>query len=103
MQSTKSRHGPAASTDACTKEAFCSVIEPERYIRFNAKPIPAMSHSGAVAGLLRTVGVVDGRIGLLDHMDIVIAPDALPHHMAEPHSPLRVSEQLGDGMCGLSW
>src|SRR5262249_9892752 len=49
-----------------------------------------------------TVVLVDSRIGLVDHADVVMALDPLLHHTAQPHSPLRIAEQRGDCTCGLS-
>ena len=45
MQSTASRHGPAAMIEACANDAMRSTMELLRYRRSSAKPMPAMGDS----------------------------------------------------------
>src|SRR5262245_35846398 len=97
MQSTENRHGPAAMTDACAKDAMRSPIESARYSRCNAKPMPAMS-LGLCCCLDAYVAIalIDCRIGFIDQALVIVVFDTLPHHRAELLPSLRVAEQCCD-------
>src|SRR5262245_61392196 len=91
MPSTASRHGPAATTEACAKDAMRSAMELLRYNRSSAKPIPAIigqpsqiQSSRHRLRRRRHVAPIDRRIGLVHDVEIVGALHPLLHRGAEP-------------------
>src|SRR5262245_51390097 len=86
MHRTDSRHGPAATTEACANAATRSTNELLRYRRSSANPIPAMSRLPLkpTLGLCVAILPIDRRVGRVDVIEIVVPLDPLLHREAEP-------------------
>ena len=108
MQRTKSRHGPAATIEACANDAARSPSEAPRYRRSSANPIPATQVTPLAK---RTSGhsprrrlhmlPVDRCIGIVDNMEIIIALHALLHDASKPLASILIAQQLANGGRGL--
>src|SRR6266436_2926044 len=98
-QSTESRQGPAAMIEACANDAMRSAMEPLRYRRSSAKPMPAMSRY-RLRGRL-DVMAIDRRIGVVDQVEIVITLHSLLHGEAEAPAPVLIAQQRADRGRGL--
>src|SRR5882762_7636788 len=78
MHRTESRQGPAATIEACAKDAMRSAMELLRYKRSSAKPMPAIFFSYQMPSSDRqrrrlAVIPVDRRIGVVDQLEIIVA------------------------------